>query len=152
MVAGGNAARLAEAEIVAAWKGQEKVEHGVRLGNQRFVVPPLLLKTPQRIAALGLLIMGGARGAGRSERQVPRALAALQQPLKGLRPAGRAPLHPTVARLGKAFADDSLGQVKEVCGRGVESRVARLYPVQAHLLERLGLPQPAALCAQPVRG
>jgi len=35
-------------------------------------------------------------------------------------------------------------QVKEVCGHVVESRFARLHPVQAHILGLLGLPQPAA--------
>ena len=151
LVAGGKAASLSDAEIVAEWKGQYKVEHCFRLVNQLFLVTPLFLKTPQRIAALVLLIMVGALVAGLIERQVHRALADLQHPIKGLMPEGRDTLHPTVARLFKAFADYSLVQVKEVCGRVVESRFARLNPVQAHILELLGLPQPAELFAQPVR-
>ena len=150
-VAGGKAATLSEAESMAEWQGQYKVEHSFRLVNQLFVVRPLLLKTPQRIAALVFLVMVGALIAGLIERQVRRALAALQQPLQGLRPAGRDSLRPTVTRLFKAFADYSLVQVKEACGRVVESRLARLNPVQAHILELLGLPQPAELCARPVR-
>jgi len=151
LVAGGKAANLSDAEIVAEWKGQYKVEHCFRLVNQLFLVTPVFLKTPQRIAALVLLIMVGALVAGLIERQVHRALAELQHPIKGLMPEGRDTLHPTVARLFKAFADYSLVQVKEVCGRVVESRFARLNPVQAHILELLGLPQPAELFAQPVR-
>jgi len=151
LVAGGKAASLSDAEIVAEWKGQYKVEHCFRLVNQLFLVTPLFLKTPQRIAALVLLIMVGALVAGLIERQVHRALAELQHPIKGLMPEGRDTLHPTVARLFKAFADYSLVQVKEVCGRVVESRFARLNPVQAHILELLGLPQPAELFAQPMR-
>jgi len=41
--------------------------------------------------------------------------------------------------------------VRERARHEVESRFARLNPVQAHILELLGLPQPAELCAQPVR-
>jgi transposase len=151
LVAGGKAATLSDAEIMVEWKGQYKVEHSFRLVNQLFLVTPLFLKTPQRIAALVFLVMVGALIAGLIERQVRRALAELQQPLKGLMPEGRDSLRPTVTRLFKAFADYSLVQVKEACGRVVESRFARLNPVQAHILELLGLPQPAELCAQPVR-
>ena len=151
LVAGGKAATLSDAEIMAEWQGQYKVEHSFRLVNQLFLVTPLFLKTPQRIAALVFLVMVGALIAGLIERQVRRALAELQQPLKGLMPEGRDSVRPTVTRLFKAFADYSLVQVKEACGRVVESRFARLNPVQAHILELLGLPQPAELCAQPVR-
>jgi hypothetical protein len=105
LVAGGTAATLADAESAAAWKGQYKVEHGFRLVHPHGWVPPLCLKPPQRIAALVFLGMVGARVAGRIERQVRRALAALQQPLTGWMPAGRDPWHPTVARLFKACAD-----------------------------------------------
>jgi transposase len=150
LVAGGKAATLSDAEMMAEWKGQYKVEHGFRLVNQLFLVTPLFLKTPQRIAALVFLIMVGALVAGLIERQVRRALAELQRPISGLMPEGRDTLHPSVARLFKAFADYSLVQVKEACGRVVESRFARLNPVQAQILELLGLAPPAELFAQPV--
>jgi transposase len=150
LVAGGKAATLSDAEIAAEGKGQYKAEHCFRLVNQLFLVTPLFLKTPQRIAALVLLLMVGALVAGLIERQVRRALAELQQPISGLMPEGRDTLRPTVARLFKAFADYSLVQVKDARGRGVESRFARLNPVQAQILKMLGLPQPAELFAQPV--
>src|SRR5256885_9115303 len=150
LVAGGKAATLADAEMVAAWKGQYKVEHCFRLVNQLFLVTPLFLKTPQRIAALVFLIMVGALVAGLIERQVRRALAAFQQPIIGLMPEGRDTLHPTVARLFMVFADYSLVQVTDDQGRVVETRFARLQPVQVHILKLIGLPQPAELFAQPV--
>jgi transposase len=152
LVAGGKAATLSDAEIVAEWKGQYKVEHCFRLVNQRFLVAPVFLKTPRRIAALVFLIMVGALVAGLIERQVRRALAALQQPITGLMPEGRDTVPPTVARLFKAFADYSLVQVKDAWGRVVETRFARLNPVHVQILKVLGLPQPAELFAQPVRG
>ena len=150
LVAGGKAATLSDAEIVAEWKGQYKVEHCFRLVNQLFLVTPLFLKTPQRIAALVFLIMVGALVAGLIERQVRRALAERRQPITGLMPEGRDTLRPTVERLFKAFADYSLVQVKDACGQVVESRFARLNPVQAYILKMIGLPQPAELFAQPV--
>jgi transposase len=150
LVAGGKAATLSDAEIAAEWKGQYKVEHCFRLVNQFFLVTPLFLKTPQRIAALVFLIMVGALVAGLIERQVRRALAERRQPLTGLMPEGRDTLHPTVARLFKAFADYSLVQMKDARGRVVETRFARLNPVQAQILKMLGLPQPGELFAQPV--
>jgi transposase len=149
LVAGGKAATLADAEIVAEWKGQYKVEHCFRLVNQRFLVAPVFLKTPRRIAALVFLIMVGALVAGLIERQVRRALAAFQQPIIGLMPEGRDTLHPTVARLFQAFADYSLVHVKDARGRAVETHFARLNPVQAQILKVIGLPQPAELFAQP---
>ncbi len=150
LVAGGKAATLSDAEIAAEWKGQYKVEHCFRLVNQLFLVTPLFLKTPQRIAALVFLIMVGALIAGLIERQVRRALAERQQPITGLMPEGRDTLHPTVARLFKAFTDYSLVQVKDARGRVVEARFARLNPVQAQILKMIGLPQPAELFTQPV--
>jgi len=152
LVAGGKAATLSDAEMVAEWKGQYKVEHCFRLVNQRFLVAPVFLKTPRRIAALVLLIMVGALVAGLMERQVRRALAQHQQPITGLMPEGRDTLHPTIARLFKAFADYSLVQVKDVRGRVVETRFARLNPVQAQILKVIGFPQPAELFAQPMWG
>ena len=150
LVAGGKAATLSDAEIAAEWKGQYKVEHCFRLVNQLFLGTPLFLKTPQRITALVFLIMVGALIAGLIERQVRRALAERQQPITGLMPEGRDTLHPTVARLFKAFTDYSLVQVKDARGRVVEARFARLNPVQAQILKMIGLPQPAELFTQPV--
>jgi len=149
LVAGGKAAALSDAEIAAEWKGQYKVEHCFRLVNQLFLVTPLFLKTPRRIAALVFLIMVGALIAGLIGRQVRRALAERQQPITGLMPEGRDTLHPTVARLFKAFTDYSLVQVKDARGRVVEARFARLTPAQAQILQMIGLPQPAELFAQP---
>src|SRR2546428_13453679 len=136
--------------MVAEWKGQYNVEPCFPLVNQRFLGAPVFMKTPGRIAALVLLIMVGALVAGLIERQVRRTLAQRQQPITGLMPEGRDTLHPTIARLFKAFADYSLVQVKDARGRVVETRFARLNSVQAHILQVMELPQPAELFAQPM--
>ena len=147
LVAGGRAATLTDAEMLAEWKGQSKVEHYFRRVNQLFLVAPLFLKTPQRIAALVFLIMVGALVAGLIERQVRRALATLQQPIKGLMPERRDSVRPTVERLFKAFADYSVVQIKDGQGRVIETRFAQLNSVQEQILKVLGLPQPAELLA-----
>ena len=149
LVAGGPTASLSAAEVLAEWKGQHKAEHCFRRVNQVFLVAPLFLKTPRRIAALVFLIMVGALVAGLIERQVRRAVAQLQQPIKGLMPEGRDTLRPTVERLFKAFTDYSLVLVKDAQGRTVTSRLARLNPVQAQILTVLGLPRPGEIFAQP---
>lgn len=149
LVAGGKAATLSDAEILAEWKGQYKVERCFRLVNHIFLVAPLFVKTPRRIAALVFLIMVGALVAGLIERQVRRVLANLQQPIKGLMPEGRDTLRPTVERLFKAFADYSLVQVNDLQGRAVEIRFARLNLVQEQILKVLGLPRPAEIFARP---
>jgi transposase len=151
LVAGGQAARRSDAELLGEWKGQYKVERCFRLVNQVFLAAPLFLKTPQRIAALVFLIMVGALVAGLVERQVRRVLAERQQPIAGLMPEGRDNLRPTVERLFKAFADYSVVQVKDGQGRVVESRFARLTAVQAQILKMLGFPAPAQLLAPRVR-
>ncbi len=148
LVAGGKAATLSDADILAEWKGQHKVERCFRLVNQVFLVAPLFVKTPQRIAALVFLIMVGALVAGLIERQVRRVVAKLQQPIKGLMPEGRDTLRPTAQRLFKAFADYSLVQVKDEQGQVVESRFARLNLVQEQILKVLGLPRPANIFAR----
>jgi len=148
VVAGGPAAALADADILAEWKGQYKVEHCFRLVSQLFLVAPVFLKTPRRIAALVFLIMVGALVAGLIERQVRRVLAELRRPIRGLMPEGRDNLRPTVARLFKAFADYSLVVVQDAQGQLVETRFARLNPVQDQIWQMLGLPQPAVLFAR----
>lgn len=149
LVAGGPAATLSATEVLAEWKGQYKAEHGFRRRNQVFLVAPLFLKTPRRIAALVFLIMVGALVAGLIERQVRRVVAQRQQPIKGLMPEGRDTLRPTVERLFKAFADYSLVVVENEQGQTVLTRFAQFNPVQEQIRGALGLPQPSAIFARP---
>lgn len=151
LVAGGKAATLSDVEILTEWKSQHKVERVFRLVNQVFLVAPLFVKTPRRIAALTFLIMVGALVAGLIERQVRRVIAERQQPIKGLMPEGRDTLRPTVERLFKAFADYSMVQLKDKEGQVVESRFPRLNQVQEQILQVLSLPQPPEIFAQTAR-
>jgi len=145
LVAGGPAAALDDAGLLQEWKGQYKVEHCFRLTNQLFLVGPIFLKTPQRIASLIFLIMVGCLVAGLIERQVRRVLAERQQPIRGLMPEGRDHLRPTVPRILRAFAHYSVVYVQHADGRLARRQFAKVDSVQQQILEVLGLPHPAEL-------
>ncbi len=143
LVAGGPAARLDDASLLQEWKGQYKVEHCFRLTNQLFLVGPVFLKTPRRIASLILLIMIGCLVAGLIERQVRRVLAERQEPIRGLMPEGRDTLRPTIPRILKAFAHYSIVHVRSSDGMLIGRQFAKLNAVQEQILDVLGFPCPA---------
>jgi hypothetical protein len=143
LVAGGPAARLDDASLLQEWKGQYKVEHCFRLTNQLFLVGPVFLKTPRRIASLILLIMIGCLVAGLIERQVRRVLAERQEPIRGLMPEGRDNLRPTIPRILKAFAHYSIVHIRRSDGVLVGRQFAKLNAVQEQILDVLGFPCPA---------
>jgi len=143
LVAGGPAASLDDASLLQEWKGQYKVEHCFRLTNQLFMVGPIFLKAPRRIAGLILLIMVGCLVAGLIQRQVRRVLAKRQEPIRGLMPEGRDNLRPTIPRILKAFAHYSIVHVRRSDGTMVGCQFAKLNQVQEQLLDVLGFPRPA---------
>ena len=145
LVAGGPVARLDDASLLQEWKGQYKVEHCFRLTNQLFLVGPVFLKTPRRIASLILLIMIGCLVAGLIERQVRRVLAERQEPIRGLMPEGRDNLRPTIPRILKAFAHYSIVHVRRSDGTMVGCQFAKLNAVQEQILDVLGFPCPTEM-------
>ena len=150
LVAGGPAAHWDDASLFQEWKGQYKVEHCFRLTNQLFLCGPVFLKNAQRIVSLILLIMIGCLVAGLIERQIRRALAARHDPIHGLMPEGRDTRQPTVARILRACADDSLVRLTRADGRLVGRQCARLNAVQQPILNILDLPSPAELFGKRV--
>ena len=152
LVAGGPATALDDASLLQEWKGQYKVEHCFRLTNQLFLVGPLFLKTPHRIASLIFLIMVGSLIAGLLERQIRRALAERQEPIHGLMPEGRDHLKPTVARILQVFAHYSLVRIRYLDGTLAGRHFAKLDAVQQQILAVLGWPNPAELFARPAMG
>jgi len=152
LVAGGSATQLQDHEILAEWKGQYRVEHRFRMLNSIFLVSPIFLKTPKRIAALLFLIMVGALVAGLIERQVRRAVTARKKPIRGLMPENRDNLRPTIKRIFKAFSGYGVVKLKNARGE-VLTVFSDLTSVQAQILEMLGLPPPAETFSQkPVEG
>jgi hypothetical protein len=144
LVAGGPAAPGEDASLCQEWKGQDKVEPGCRLTNHLFRCGPVCLKKAPRLVSLILLIMLGGLVAGLSERQMRRALAARHDPIHGFMPEGRDTRHPTVARILRAFADDSFVLLKRADGRLVRRQLARRNAVQQPILDVLEIPCPEA--------
>jgi transposase len=150
LVAGGPAASWDDATLLQEWKGQYKVEHCFRLTNQLFLVGPVFLKTPRRIASLIFLIMVGCLVAGLIQRQVRRALAERQEPIRGLMPEGRDNLRPTIPRILKAFAHYSIVHIRRSDGVMVGRQFAKLNAVQKQILDVLGFPCPAEVFSRPI--
>jgi transposase len=149
LVAGGPAAQWDDASLVQEWQGQDQVEHGFRLTNPLFLCGPVFLKNAQRIGSLILLIMVGCLVAGLLERQIRRVLAERHEPIDGLMPEGRDTLKPTVTRILRAFADDSLVLIKGRDGRLMQREFARPNSVQQPILEVLELPHPEVWFGEP---
>lgn len=147
LVAGAKASTLEDNEILKEWKGQYKIEHRFRMIQEIFLAHPIFLKKPTRIVSLIFLIMVGSLVAGLVERQVRRAVAALQTPIQGLMPEGRDTLRPTIGRIFKCFAHYSLVRFKTACGKIVRRQFAKLDAVQQQILTLLGLPEPAQIFA-----
>jgi transposase len=145
LVAGGPKAGMDDASLLQEWKGQYKIEHCFRLTNQVFLVGPVFLKTPRRIASLLFLIMVGCLVAGLVERQVRRVLAERREPIHGLMPEGRDNLKPTVPRILKAFSHYGVVCIRRADGRLVGRRFVKPDAVQQQILDVLGLPCPAAI-------
>lgn len=146
LVAGGTkATQLTDASLLQEWKGQYKVEHCFRLTNQLFLVGPIFLKTPHRIASLIFLIMVGCLVAGLIERQIVRMLANRQKPIQGLMPEGRDNLKPSLPRIFKAFAHYSVVYLEQTDGSQMKRQFAKLTAVQQQILDMLGLPTPAEI-------
>ena len=135
LVAGGPAAQWPDADIFREWKAQYKVEHCFRRVNELFFVGPVFLKSAKRISSLIFLIMVGALVAGLLQRQVRRAMAALQTPIQGLMPEGRDMLPPTVPRIFKAFATHSVVRLTDTTGTVQSWHFAQLNAVQQQLLD-----------------
>lgn len=151
LVAGGPAAQWDDAQLLQEWKGQYKVEHRFRLTNELFLCGPVFLKNSHRIVSLIVLIMVGCLVAGLIERQIRRALAERQAPIRGLMPEGRDTLKPTVPRILRAFADYSIVLIKGGDGRVRRREFAQPTSVQAQLLDVLGLPPPALMFSEPLQ-
>jgi hypothetical protein len=142
--AGGPAAHGDDASLLQEWQGQDKGEHGLRLTNPLFLGGPVFLKHAQRLVSLIVFIMVGGLVAGLRERQRRRALAERPEPIHGLMPEGRDTLQPTVARLLRAVADDSLVRIKWADGHLLQRQCARPNPVQQPILPVLEMPHPEA--------
>jgi len=131
-------------EVFRAYKGQAKVERFRVLKRPSIQVRPLWLHQPHRLESLIFVVMVALFLFTLIEREARRVVAQSSQPFAGLRPEGRDKLPVTAERLFEVFAP--LALVKQCLRVGNEMAdvvtPATLTPVQAQILDRLGLIKP----------
>ena len=131
--------------VFLAYKAQSKVERRFRAIKQPPIeVRPLWLHQPKRIESLIFVVMVALYLFALIEREARRVVSQSGQVFVGLRPESRDKLPVTAERLFEAFAP--LGLIKQRLRLGEEVietlTPATLSPIQAQVLERLGLIKP----------
>jgi transposase len=132
-------------DVFGAYKGQSKVEGRFRGVKQPPIrVRPLWLHQPKRIESLIFVVMVALYLFALIERAARRVVKASGQVFTGLRPDGRDKLPVTAERLFEVFAPLSLVKQRLRLGTEVVETItpATLSPIQAQLLDRLGLMRP----------
>ncbi|HVE73706.1 MAG TPA: IS1634 family transposase [Mycobacteriales bacterium] len=133
--------------VFREYKGQIQVERRFRaVKHPPIQIRPLWLHQPHRIESLIFVIMVALFLFALLEREARRVVRDSGQVLTGLRPDGRDHRPVTAERLLEVFAPLSLvTQCLRVGTALVQTLTpATLSPIQAQLLDRLGLPRPHA--------
>ena len=131
--------------VLRAYKEQSKVERRFRAVKQPPIqVRPLWLHQPQRIASLIFVVMVALYLFALIEREARRVVRETGAVFTGLRPDKRDHLPVTAERLIEVLTPLSLIKQRLRIGDDVvETRTtATLSPIQAQILDRLGLPRP----------
>jgi transposase len=131
--------------VFRAYKDQSKVERRFRAVKQPPIqVRPLWLHQPQRIESLVFVVLVALYLFALIEREARRVVAQSGEVLTGLRPDKRDHLPVTAERLFEVFAPLSLIKQRLRFGDEVVETVtpATLTPIQAQILDRLGLTRP----------
>jgi hypothetical protein len=131
--------------VLRAYKDQSKVERRFRAIKQLPIqVRPLWLHQPQRIESLIFVVMVALYLFALIEREARRAVAQSGQVFTGLRPDKRDYLPVTAERLFEVFTPLSLVKQRLRIGDEVVETLTptTLSPIQAQILDRLGLPRP----------
>jgi len=132
-------------EVFCEYKQQSKVEGRFRAVKQPPIeVRPLWLHQPRRIESLLFVVMVALFLFALIEREARRVVKDSGQVFSGLRPRGRDKLPVTAERLFEAFASLTLISQRLRMGAEVVEIVtpATLSPIQAQILDRLGLMKP----------
>ena len=133
--------------IFRTYKEQSKVGRRFRMVKQPPIqVRPVWLHQPQRIESLVFVVMMALFVFALIEREARRVVKESGQVFTGLRPEGRDKLPVTAGRLFEAFAPLSLvKQRMRVAGEVIDVLTpATLSPIQAQVLDRLGLMKPVS--------
>jgi transposase len=132
-------------DVFQEYKGQIHVERRFRvIKHPPLQIRPLWLHQPHRIESLVFVVMVALFLFALIEREARRVVRESGQVFTGLRPDGRDKAPVTAERLVEVFAPLSL--VKQRLRVGVMTvetlTPATVSPIQAQILDRLGLPRP----------
>ena len=139
------AAEATPRDVFRAYKGQIQVERRFRvIKHPPLQLRPLWLHQPHRIESLVFVVMVALFLFTLIEREARRVVRQTGQLFTGLRPDGRETLPVTAERLVEVFAPLSLVKQRlRVGSMTVETLTpTTLTPIQAQILDRLGLPRP----------
>lgn len=141
---------LAEAtpqDVLQEYKGQIHVERRFRVvKHPPLQIRPVWLHQPHRIESLVFVVMVALFLFALIEREARRVVRESGQVFSGLRPDGRDTLPVTAERLFEVFAPLSLVKQRLRLGSTIVETLtpATLSPLQAQILDRLGLTRPAS--------
>jgi transposase len=127
------------------YKGQIHVERRFRVvKHPPLQIRPVWLHQPHRIEALVFVVMVALFLFALIEREARRVVRESGQVFTGLRPEGRDQVPVTAARLFEVFAPLSLVKQRLRVGSAIVQTLtpATLSPIQAQILDRLGLTRP----------
>jgi transposase len=131
--------------VFQEYKGQIQVERRFRVvKHPPLQIRPLWLHQPHRIESLVFVVMVALFLFALLEREARRVVRASGQVFTGLRPEGRDQVPVTAERVFEVFAPLSLVKQGLRVGTALVETLtpATLSPIQAQLLDRLGLPRP----------
>ena len=131
--------------LLRAYKDQSKVERRFRAVKQPPIqVRPLWLHQPQRIESLVFVVMVALYLFALIEREARRVVQASGAAFTGLRPDKRDHLPVTAERLFEVFAPLCLVKQRLRVGDDIVATLTptTLSPIQAQILDRLGLTRP----------
>ena len=131
--------------VFREYKGQIHVERRFRVvKHPPLQIRPVWLHQPHRIESLVFVVLVALFVFALIEREARRVVGESGQVFSGLRPEGRDKLPVTAERLFEIFAPLSLVKQRLRVGSAVLGLLtpATLSPIQAQILDRLGLPRP----------
>lgn len=133
--------------VFQAYKGQIRVEQRFRVAKHPpLQIRPVWLHQPHRIESLTFVVMVALFLFALIEREARRVVRQTGRVFTGLRPEGRDHLPVTAERLLEAFGPLSLVRQRLRVGTALVDTLTptTLSPIQAQLLDRLGLPRPTS--------
>jgi len=136
-----NHPKASKREVIEIYKYQPYIEKRFALSKSEYAIAPIFLKKPGRVAGLIHLYFLAIMCSALIERQVRRAMQALDIPRIHILPEGRPTATPTTPRIFEMFEHVAWHEFEE--GRRTVTFPVELNPTQELLLQLLDVPKEA---------